>query len=783
MIRSYLKIALRNIRLYKTYSSINIIGLTVGLATFFIMLLYVLYQISFDKYNKKIDDIYLLTSEIKIFNNSTAFCPLTLAAKLKEKYPEIENFARYSNEKTVIKYQDRVFEEKRCAFTDPGIFDILTLPAKLGKYPTAPDGDKWIVITESMAEKYFGSVEPCGKVLNLKCGKNEYDLTIIAVLKDIPETSTFSADFIVPITINPDFNAFLSPRMYPRFLTYVLLSHSADINGLNQKLGGFSDYSLIALDLKFHLFPVKDIYFHQGTMVDNIHFRHGNLSNVYIYSIAAILIFAISLITFLMLNIGRTSLRIKEIGIRKIIGALKRDLFYQIMIESLLITFMALLPAVILVQILLPQFTQLIGIKIYSEYFHSWMFVLLFVFVAVIVGTISGLYVWAYIFKLHPADILRRRNSSGSNKIYFRRILIAVPIIIFSGLIFSSITIFKQLLYFHDKDFGFNKEQLVFFTPDYERFNNDYYAFKNLLKSNPNIINISAGAILPGENSYSMIVDSAPGTASQVVSEILLADEDFIETLQIKMLSGQTFREFGVSDSSKVCIINESALKAMNLKSPLGQELYGYRIIGVTKDFIVHSLHTVVKPAIIRYNAKSISNIVIRIQPDNIINTIKYISENSKQYNNGKPMSFSFLDDRLDAMYCQETRFAEVFGIFTGLAISVACLGIFGMSLFLIQNRVKEIGIRKVLGASVKSLIALTLKDLLLTSVISTIITFPVAYYLINKWLQNFAYRISFDVWIFLLTTLFVMVIVIMTIGIQATRAALMNPVKSIRYE
>jgi putative ABC transport system permease protein len=799
MFTNYLKIAFRQIRLFKTYSFINIVGLSIGLASSFIILLYILYQISFDRYNEQLDNIYLVTSEKKVVSWTQPLTPLIFAPTLKSEFPEVKEFARWDARSSTMKYKDKTFEETRCVYSDPEIFKILTLPFKYGDLNSLIQVRDFLVLSETMAKKYFGERNPIGEIISVECGKEKYDLKIVAVMKDIPKTSTFSADFIGPLYIVEKRFAeyFIGLKVNPALdwnmdfsETYLLLSSETDVKNFEQKLVDFSSRHLHPPEQTiYRLMPLKDIYFHSSFMV-NSRFPSGNISNVYIYSAAAFLILFIACVNYLMLNLGRASLRTKEVGVRKVIGAFRFDLFNQIITEAIVVSLLSLPIAVVLVQLLLPDLSQLLGVKIAGDYFHNWGYVLIFCVITVVIGIITGSYISFYLSSFNPIDILKNKLSSGSKKVLFRRILISSQMIIFVGLIFSSLIIYKQLRYFINKDFGFNKEQLVVLYPDERDFGNRFDAFKNELKSNPDILNISGANILPGSGDKGVSLFPKKDNPGQMVPvEGISVDKDFIEAMEMKMVLGTSFQNSVSSDSesddkiSADCIINESTVRELGIKNPIGELVGNKKVIGVVRDFNMHSLHEKINPLMITMGRKYMSEVVIRLTPGNIPNTVKFIQEKSKQFNKGKLMEIEFFDDRISGQYIEEQKFSKVIGYATGLSIFVACLGIFGISLFITQQRVKEIGIRKVLGASIKDVFQMVTKEFFVLVLISSIIAFPIGYYFMNDWLRNFEYRINIDVWVFLLSALIGITVVFITVSYRAIKAALANPVKSLKYE
>jgi len=792
--KSYIKLALRQLRLFKTYSLINIIGLSIGLASCFIIYLYVSYQLSFDDYNKNLKNLYLVYVNQSVPQVSSALTPLILGSTLKEQFPEIKYFARWKYLSGDLKINNSIFSEDLIA-ADPDIFKVLTLQIKYGNIESFISNKNSIIISESSAKKYFGVQNPIGRNILLIYRREKFILNIAAVMKDIPKASTFVANYIVPMSIwekvNDKINASLPMGKFtewdfPSVNTYIFLSPFANPKAFQKKLALFSDnpeYKMGGYKALYHLFPVKDIYYYSSFMQNNF-FLVGSISNVYIYSSVAFLILLISVITFFMLSIGKASLRGKEFGVRKVMGAGKTDLLKQNIVESLTISLLALPLAIMLTEIFLPKISFLIGEKVSNSFFHHWNYFLVFWLVSCFVGIASGIYISLYIYRQKPVDIIRNKLNTGKNRSVFRRIMIGSQTVIFAVLIFCSIIIYSQLNYLLNKNPGFNKEGLVVFYPDNKDIGRSFDVFRSELKKNPNVIDVSGGNLLPGTDSETLTsYPSKQDPTKYIDAENLYVDKDFIETLGMKMIAGKSFVQSGLSDSSKVCIINETAVKELGIVNPIGQRISDMEIIGVVKDFNIHSLYKKIIPVVIKKNPDYIREIAIRIGKENKPGTIAYIEKISKEFNQGTAMDYKFMSDRLGSFYNDERNFAKIIGFFTFITIFVASLGLFGMSLFVINQRTKEIGIRKVLGATIANVYFTVTKEFFLVTTLSVVIAFPVAYYFITNWLQNFAYRISINIWIFILGSCIAILIVIMTVSFQAIKITINNPIKSLRIE
>lgn len=796
MLKNYVKIAFRNLWRHRTFSFINIAGLSIGLASGFIILLYSINELSYDRYNKNLDRIYLVTSKLPVPNRewTEPNTPFQLGPMLKDQFPEVKEVARFRDGRCSIKWGDRTFSDLRCISCDPSIFKILTLPLVEGSVQEFFTEKNSIVMSRQMAQRCFGSKDPIGEIVTLDFYGDSYDLKVSAVMKDIPRTSTLRADVIVPISVAEGFiekiwsNADKYPLQSWRLQllpTYVLLSSSNEAGQLEKKLVSFSSaHSDPNFPIQYHLFPLKDVYFYSSDFVNN-RFPTGDITDVFIYSAIALLTLLIACINFIILSTGRASTRTKEIGIRKVVGASRLDLVKQVMTESVLIAVLSLPVALLLVESFLPYLSELLGKELPANYFHNWQFLLSFTAIAVVVGFLSGGYVSFYLSGFSPIDIFRNKLSTGSSRATFRKVMVTIQMVIFIGLITASVTIYRQMRYLHDKDMGFDKKDLLVFYSDNDNIGRSFEAFKAELKSNPDITDVSGGQFVPGTESSAVVtIVNRSDPTKKVTCEIFSVDRDFFQTMRMKFLHGKGFAGSPAGESQNTVVMSESALKAFGIKDP-SQELFNdQRILGVVKDPIMHSLHESIVPTLFSNDTRYLREIVVRVRSSaSISSAIHFIEERSKEFNDGKPMTYQLFDDRLNDLYADDYKFAKMIGYFTGLAIVIACLGLFGVSLFVTQQRVKEIGVRKVMGASVSNILYILEREFVALVLVSAVISIPIAIYFINGWLKSYAYHVSVNLLAIGSTVLAAMIIVLLTVGFQAVKAAVVNPAKSLRYE
>ena len=609
MLKNYLIVAYRNLLRFKSITIINILGLSIGLAASYIMILYVINELSVDVYNEKLRDIYLVSTERKDFGWTELNTPWQLAPTLKAEIPDVETVARVKGMSGVVKIKDKIFTEGSCKCVDPEIFDILALPLKYGQRETLFKERNSVVICESTAKIYYGDKSPLGETISFTSGSSSYDLIVTGIIKDLPTTSTFSANLILPLFIAEDNintvwgkikNKPLEDWSVTPITTYTLLSSKTQKEKLDSKLELITGKHLDpTVHQSFHFFPLKDVYFHSSQMM-NSRFPNGNLTNVYIYSLAAFLLLLIATINFIVLSTSTASLRTKEIGVRKVLGAERQNIVKQILFESLAVSLLVIPFAVLLVEYFLPDVSTLLGTRLSSDYFHNWKYITLFLAIDVLVGIVSGSYLSLYLSRLNPSDILRNKFNIGKRRKYFRNSLLGIQMIIFIGMILASITIYKQLRFFYTKDFGFNKDDLLVFYSKDNSLRNNFEAFKSELKNNPNIISVSGANLIPGTDSRAVIsVPRKDNPTKAIKIERAVVDRDFIETMQMKIIKGRDFYKSTSKGIQHEIILNETAVKELGIKDPIGETLVktdSSEIVGIVKDFNFHSLYEPIGP-------------------------------------------------------------------------------------------------------------------------------------------------------------------------------------------
>ena len=800
MIKNWLKIALRNMRRHKLYSIINLFGLAVGMACFLLIALHIAAELSYDKFHLKAGQIYRVTYEINLLDSTshTAQTPAPLGPAMIRDYPEVENATRFFILKdTLVTRKEKRFYEN-ILFGDRNFFDVFTFPLLKGNPDTALVEPNSMVLTETMAEKYFGNEDPLDKVLILNGNR---DFRVTGILKDIPRNSHFHFDFLVPFAAG-----FRNKKMMGYWgnifcYNYLLLEEDASPVELENKLpdfamkyigGNFKDFFGDKLDQVpsmyiFHLQPIEKI--HLYSHLDSEIEPNSSGAYIYIFSAIAFFILLIACINFMNLSTARSSVRAKEIGMRKVIGARRGELIKQFLGESLFLSFLSLILAVVLIKFFLPFFNSLSGKELsLSLVGHGTFFAVLigtFVFVGILAGSYPAFLLSAFI----PVEVLKGKKGSKIPVPLIRTGLVILQFTISIILIVGTIIIHNQMSYLRNKNLGFDKEHLITIADQNRRLWRKYEAFKGELMKDPDILAVSGSSGLPsGIFSKSTIVPENVPSYESALMPIMSVDYDFIKTYGIELVSGRNFAKEFSTDLGGAYIINEAAEERFGWDSPLGKTLTDTggikgKVIGVVRNFHFNSLHHGIEPLALFINPKSFRYYTLRIRSQNIPRSIAHLEETWKKFAPNRPFTYAFLDDQINRFYQSEQRLNQIFLYFSVLAIFIACLGLFGLTSFTAEQRTKEIAIRKVMGASVPSLINLVSREFIKWIIAANILAWPLSYFALNRWLQNFAYRTGIGFGIFLLAAILSFVIALLTVSYQSLKAAVSNPVDSLRYE
>ena len=807
MLKNYFKIAFRNLWKNKGFSFINIFGLAIGIAVCLLIMLFVIDEVSYDKFNKKAARIYRVDGDVKFGGTHfiLAVAPDPMGPTLKKDYPQVEQFVRFrDNGGFRIKKGNENLQENKVIYVDSTLFDVFTLLMIAGDKKTALTEPKSVVITEKIAKKYFNSADVVGKTFIVN-DTNNYKIT--GVIKDVPIQSHFNFDFFVSMSSIEESrrNNWLSNN----FNTYVLLKDGADSKALEgqlenvvnkyvgeqaqqflntslkefKKQGNFDNYSLT---------PLTDIHLHSDKVAELG--ANGNLQYVYIFSAIGIFILLIACVNFMNLSTAHSSNRAKEVGVRKVLGSQKQNLIYQFLSESILISFIALLFAIAFAAFLLPYFNQLSGKEIALGLFSKPWLIPSLLLLVLIVGLLAGSYPAFYLSSFQPISVLKGKLAAGFKSGWFRSSLVIFQFAISIILIVGTVVIYNQLQFIRNKKLGFEREHVLVIKNTYS-LGDQAKSFKNELQNISGVQQVTMTGWLPTGDYRSdspLYPEATLDQKTAVSMQNWYVDENYIPTLQMQIATGRNFSSQMPTDSSAI-IINEAAAKLLNFTDPINKTLYylaslkdkkvkEYHIIGVIKDFNFNSLRQMISPLALFYGEEK-GSIAMRIKTDNISSLIAHVQNKWKSIVPGQPFNYSFMDDDFDKIYSSEQRVGKIAMTFSILAILIACLGLFGLVTYAAEQRTKEIGIRKVLGATVSNIVAMLSKDFLKLVMIAALIAFPVAWWAMNKWLQDFAYRINISWWIFIVAGVVALLIALITVSFKAIKAAVANPVKNLRTE
>lgn len=786
MFQNYLKVAFRNMMRHKVFSFINIAGLAIGMAICVLILLWVQDELSYDRFHENADNIYRISMNDKNYGVVWPVVSIPVGPALKDGYPEIKDAVRWRDFSNLVTRDEKKFDVIG-AYADPSFFNIFSFPFIQGNPLTALSEPSSIVISESMAKKFFGSEDPLGKGLKLN---NDFDVTVTGVFEDMPQNSHLSLDFLTPFQIFEQRDR--EPSHWGRFQIYtaVLLQDGASFKECQEKIAGLLQEHNVRSGPLLELEPWTRIHLYS---VDGT----GNIQYVLIFSFVAVFILLIACVNFMNLATARSSTRVKEIGMRKVTGAKRMDLVKQFMGESVLISLIALFAAVVLVLLLLPALNNLTNKQLTLNPQGNWNLILGFVGIFLFTGLLSGSYPALFLSSFKPVNILRGAlvpTSIRKQKTLFRKILVVFQFSVSLFLIISTLVVFKQLHFIRHRNLGYEKEHILS-IPLRGGTARQYEALKNELLQDSRIQHVTATSEVPvliGKIHMGYDWEGKDPEKESRMTE-LLVDFDFVKTLNMTMAQGRDFSKDFPADALTAYIVNEAAVKAMDIESPVGKRFLASthdgmregKIIGVVKDFHFKPLQDEIEPLVMFFQPGNFNYLCIKTQSDisGLSGTIKYINSVWKKFAPNFPFSYSFLDETFDRLYKSEQNTGSIFGYFTFLAIFISCLGLFGLAAQMAELRTKEIGIRKVMGASVPGITVFLSKDFMKWVVSANVIAWPTAYLAMNKWLQDFAYRARMGVEIFILAAVLAFIIALAAVGFQSIRAAMANPVDSLRYE
>ncbi len=799
MLKNYIKVAIRNIYKNKIYSFINVIGLAVGLAGFILITILIKNELSYDTFHKQSDRIYRVV-EIQNQDNigkiKVAVTMGPLAKAMKDYFAGVENSARMVPSPPIFcKIGVKGFYEKDVSFADPSVFDVLTIPFIEGNQKTALVSPFSIVLTKSAANKYFGNEDPLGKTLTISGIFGTEDYNITGVIKDYPKNSNMSFTMLGSYSTMEHYVSWIKQWNNNTLATFVLLKPGVSPEQIDRQFKAFIKQYIPPdpqtgkqSDLQMYLQPIKDLHLYSSDIVYQTYRNNqGSISTVYIFSAIAFFILLIACINFMNLATARSAKRIKEIGLRKVMGSDRKSLVYQFIGEAILISFFALLISIILVEVMLPYFKDIFDGRIIMSFQNNSIFLLELVGITLFVGIVSGIYPALFLSRFQPAESLKGSLSTKFKGAYLRKVLVISQFAIAIILFICTGIVSNQMSYIKNKDLGFNKEHVLYLPIRSKDTREKINLLKTELSKNSDIVNVAATSGLFGA-SGSEGTETVAGTNGQVrmMMRRSFVDYDYLKTMQMDIVKGRNFSLSHSSDSTSAVIINEAAARKFGWANPVGKQFEGTpnkTVIGVVKDFNFFSLHSKIGPLIMSINPDQFYYLMIRVKPENLPATISFINKTWAGVVPDKPFDYSFLDQHFNEIYKNDERTGQMFGFFSTLAILIACLGLFGLAAYTGEQRIKEIGVRKVLGASVTNIVFLISKDFIKLVIISGIIAVPISYFAMNSWLQDFAYRVKIGPVIFILAISLAFLIAFITISSQALKAATSNPVKAIKYE
>lgn len=785
MFKSYLKVAFRNLKNQKLFSFINILGLAAGITCTILILLWVQDELSYDTFNKNGKDIYRVV-ENQFYAGGEIFpvavTPGPLAQALKDNYPEVINSTRVTSRARILRYGENIYSEE-LLFADSSFLKIFSFSLIEGNEETALRDPHSILLSQEMAEKYFANENPIGKTILVN---DKYNLEVKGVFENVPDNSHLQFNFIVPFLLMKEEGTHIENWGNNTYYTYVQLLPNTDAEIVNNKIKNIIKENNERSITEVYLQPMLDIHLYSGSKFTAEIQGNGNIEYVNVFSLIALFVLLIACINFMNLSTARSAKRSKEVGLRKVVGAGRTQIIKQFFIESILLTLFGFLLSLVFVYLLLPSFNELSGKSI--EIFNSsWSIYAGMVVITLFTGIISGSYPAVYLSSFLPARVLKQNNPTGKGGSLFRKVLVITQFSLSIILIVGTTVVYKQLDYIQNKNLGFNKENIVYYNIG-EIVKDKIESVKSELLKNPNILSATLSNQTPAYygNSTSSFDWDGKNKDEKVLMHFVAVDEDYIQTFKMGIERGRFFSKDFVADTGSI-VINETAAKVIGFDNPVGKRLTMWgddlTIIGVVKDFNFKKLDTKIEPLAFRYFDNWSQTLFVRLNSADTKGSLEYIDNLLQETAPSEPVNYSFLDEDFDRLYKSEQRMGGLFTTFSILAVLISCLGLFGLASFMAERRTKEIGIRKVLGASVSNLIFLLSTEFSKWIIISNLIAWPLAYYFMNQWLQDFAYRTEISLWIFPLAGLLALAIALLTVAYQSIKAALSNPIRAIKYE
>ncbi|WKN46267.1 ABC transporter permease [Tunicatimonas pelagia] len=797
MLKNLLKVALRNIGKDRIYSLLNILGLTLGITCSLFLFLYLLNELSYDKFHTKKDRIYRVVTHFTETDNQFTWpsAQLPLAQELEEKYSQIEHAVRFigaGRELFENPERDMRFYEEDFQYVDSTVFEVFDFPLLSGDPATALLKPNTAVLTQETAQKYFGSAEPIGQTL--KNGDDIYEIT--GLVEDVPENSSIEFDALLSRATLPDEIGGWGGWGRP---TYLLMKEGSSIQDGEEALASVNKERVVPIfenygvTIDYWLQPLADIHlksdFGEGET------GAGDIAYIYIFGAVAFFILIIASINYMNLATARATRRAKEVGVRKTMGSFRGQLISQFLTESTLLTFIALAISLLLVAVLLSPFNNLAGTEIALSFLFQPQIIIGFILIALLVGIAGGSYPAFYLSKFNPALVLKGNATRGTGNAMLRKVLVVVQFAISIAMLICTWIVYDQLQYLRDKDLGFNQEQVLIVTMPDSTIRANYEVLQNRLRESAQVLEVSTSSSRPGTG-YSKNLMLVEGNDGSVVDggvgvNQYRAHYDYVETMGIDILQGRSFSREYTTDTAAV-LVNESMVARMQWDDPIGKELSfmgdednpgpTYSVIGVFKDYHQESLYNSIEPLAVLFGDPNFF-LNIKVAPNRVNETLAYIEDTWTEVNAGKPFSYEFLDEEFMSQYETDQKRGKIFTLFSAFTVIIACLGLLGLAAYTTEQRAKEIGIRKVIGATIPNIVGLIYKDFFILIALAMLVAFPLAYWFMSDWLQTFAYQTDIKWLTFVASALLTLIVTLGAISFHTLRAATANPVKSLRSE
>ena len=787
MIKSYLKIAWRNLVRHKSFSFINIGGLSIGIAACLLISLYVHYQLSYDAYHTKKDRIVRISNLMHTPENdnvNVALSPALLATALNHNYPEVEAAVRFEPDAAVMKVNNQLFKEDNVYKADADIFKVFTYKFAEGTPDQALSDPHSIVITETLAKKYFGAGSAIGK--NITC--NGQLCRISAVLEDLPENSDLKISALLPVDysktttwIADDFSVY----------TFVLFKQKPDIKAFEKKLAKISKQEIqpelnkmgaVKYSLTFNAEPLTDVHFSDGKIGDTI---KGDKQLVYIFSILSIVILIIALLNYINLSTARAAERAKEVGVRKVNGAIQSSLIRQFLFESFFVTLIALAVAIALTLVMLPFLNSLLQIKI--SFWSSSLSFLVICGLVLVSSLLTGLYPAFVLSAFSPITALKGNFKHAAKGLTLRKVITITQFVIATVMIASAFIMNRQINFVQHRSLGYNQNQVLNISlPQDSVALQRVPAFNNALKQMSQVKGTSVQnglAIINSGQAKSTTMVKSNGAKRELMSNYFSVDDKFIPVLNMNLVAGRNFSESMATDKKEGFIVNEAFVKQVGWKKPIGEAIEGFdhkgHVVGVVKDFHYASMHSPVAPLVMVYTTFRPASVLVKISPNNLGLVKNAWQTHFPDY----PFTYDFMDSAFNTIYQKDIASIKLFNYFTILSIVLACLGLYGLAHLIATQRTKEIGIRKVLGAALNQLLVLLAKDFVKLIAFAAVLAIPITWFIMNKWLSSYAYHISINWWLLVSPVFVILLISVLVISYQTIKVAVTNPVKSLKSE